>query len=474
MIIHKLHFSCIEEVDYTNLNPLLKNKKMRYLILIICFICLVINISMGQIAVQGQLKTTLVPQNNDPSHVLIRNDTGYIEKRDVRTIGLKGSLMISDLPNEFGYTRQGVFFNNMHVDLGMEEWSEISNNNAPFIPARYAVWTAQEMIIWGSYESFITPGGRKYNYQTNSWSDITALNAPSKRVGHTAIWTGTEMIVWGGYDNDPDNVLNSGAKYNPATDSWSPLSTINAPIGRNDHTAIWTGTEMIIWGGHNGDYVNTGSKYNPITDTWIPISTINAPIGRNDHTAIWTGTEMIIWGGHNGDYVNTGSKYNPITDTWIPISTINAPSERRRHAAIWTGTEMIVWGGLGSGASNTGGRFNPNTNTWIATSLINAPARGFGYTAIWTGTEMIIWGGGLGSNYFQTGGRYNPNTNTWIATSLLNAPNAREGHTAMWIGTEMIIWGGRLSSTYYNNGYIYDPSGYSQGETKSFFVHKKN
>ena len=34
-------------------------------------------------------------------------------------------------------------------------------------------------------------------------------------------------------------------------------------------------------------------------DTWTATSTINvhAPSGRYDHTAVWTGAEMIIWGG---------------------------------------------------------------------------------------------------------------------------------------------------------------------------------
>src|SRR6266404_8332576 len=32
-------------------------------------------------------------------------------------------------------------------------------------------------------------------------------------------------------------------------------------------------------------------------DNWIATSTTNAPAGRYIHTAVWTGTEMIVWGG---------------------------------------------------------------------------------------------------------------------------------------------------------------------------------
>src|SRR5207249_3442542 len=88
-------------------------------------------------------------------------------------------------------------------------------------------------------------------------------------------------------------------------------------------------------------------------DTWTPTSLTNAPIARSGHTAVWTGSEMIVWGGAG---MNTGGRYNPVTDSWTDTSTTNAPSERSGHTAVWTGSEMIVWGG--SPTLNTGGRYN--------------------------------------------------------------------------------------------------------------------
>ena len=56
------------------------------------------------------------------------------------------------------------------------------------------------------------------------------------------------MIVWGGIDNS-FNILNSGGKYDPGTDTWVTTSIVNAPAARELHTAVWTGSEMIVWGG---------------------------------------------------------------------------------------------------------------------------------------------------------------------------------------------------------------------------------
>ena len=204
---------------------------------------------------------------------------------------------------------------------------------------------------------------------------------------------------------------------------------------------------MIIWGGLDGPFsvTNTGGRYNPMTDSWIATSTTNAPAVRYLHAAVWTGSEMIIWGGTGARYLNTGGKYNPNTDSWTATSTTNAPSARYGPTAVWTGTEMIIWGGTNDLTGfNTGGRYNPNTNSWIATSTTNAPGGRYEHTAVWTGTEMIVWGGYDVDNnqYLNTGGKYNPSSNSWAATSTTNAPPGRALHTAVWTGSQMIVWGG--------------------------------
>jgi len=79
-------------------------------------------------------------------------------------------------------------------------------------------------------------------------------------------------------------------------DTWTPTSLTDAPFPRASHTAVWTGSEMIIWGGgaDNSTYLNTGARYNPGTDSWTATSTADAPTGRQEFTAVWTGNEMIV------------------------------------------------------------------------------------------------------------------------------------------------------------------------------------
>src|SRR5438552_439153 len=240
----------------------------------------------------------------------------------------------------------------------------------------------------------------------DTWTATNLTNAPVARYYHTAVWTGNEMIVWGG-DNGTD--LDSGGGCNHPTDARSATSMINVPTARGCHTAVWTSGDIIVPRSVSyGTSLNTGGGHNPGTDSWTATSTTNPPSARYYHTAVWTGSEMIVWGGGGQtDYLNTGGRYNPSTDTWTPTSISGAPVARWRHSAVWTDTKMIVWGGNGiSGSLNTGGRYNPGMDSWTATSTFNVPDGRQYHTSVWTGNEMIVWGGLGPSLWVNTGGRY--------------------------------------------------------------------
>ena len=349
-----------------------------------------------------------------------------------------------------------------------DTWLNMSQSNEPYgFFQCTAVWIGTDMIVWGGLDYDNTPvnGGGKYNPANDTWTPTPTYNAPQERYAHTAVWTGSEMIIWGGIYLDYFGYryyLNTGGKYNPAVNSWTPTSTTNAPAERASHSAVWTGTggRMMIWGGGSDiTYcTNSGSKYNPANNLWVPISTNNAPEPRCGHSAVWTGTEMIIWGGG----VSTAGRYTPSTNSWRSISSRNIPGGREGHTAVWTGNEMIIWGGEGSGYFKNGGRYYPATDSWNSTSTLNAPEGRINHTAVWTGTKMIIWGGFYyqydATYFFNTGGKYDPATDSWIATSTVNAPIARDAHTAVWTGNEMIIWGGFGGGTFQNTGGKYNPN----------------
>ena len=282
-----------------------------------------------------------------------------------------------------------------------------------------------------------------------AWSPLPSQGAPFARVNHTAVWTGTEMIVWGGEvaaADDPAKITSTGARFDPATSTWTPTSTANAPPARHSHQAVWTGSKMIVWGGYGADFETTGGVYDPATDTWTALATTGAPQGRVQFTTVWTGSEMIVWGGIQGPSpLSSGASWDSATDAWTALP--QGPSQRFGHGAVWTGSQMIVWGGNDLLDWHQDGRFfDPATDTWGSlTSGANMPARREGHATLWTGAQMLVWGGFDGGQYLSSGSALDPSAGmggTWTSMTETNAPSARQRMASVWAGSQMMIWGG--------------------------------
>ena len=155
------------------------------------------------------------------------------------------------------------------------------------------------------------------------------------------------MLVWGGIGANGN--LGSGALFDPTTNTWSAITNVGAPIGRVSHSAVWTGTSLIVWGGRQDSehFLNDGGSYDPLTDRWQPIAATEAtPSPRELHSTVWTDQEMVIWGGQNDEKTFAGgAAFNPATNSWRKLKDTGKSVARSQHAAIWTGSEMLVFGG---------------------------------------------------------------------------------------------------------------------------------
>ncbi|HTD86228.1 MAG TPA: hypothetical protein VK850_06595, partial [Candidatus Binatia bacterium] len=294
------------------------------------------------------------------------------------------------------------------------------------------------------------------------WRPVSTTAAPSPRWFHGAVWTGSEMIIWGGRANFfAYNHNTDGGRYNPKSDHWSLMSQVNAPSPRSQFATIWTGREMIVWGGMGDDAteLNDGGSYDPQRDAWTRLAA--CPLDpRIEPSAVWTGDEMIVFGGLKIDnYLSPGgevwgtfgdgARYNPRTGHWRRLNSLGAPSSRTVHSAVWTGTEMLIWGGRYLPAETNvhgGASYNPGTDSWTPIATSGAPEPRSAHAAVWSGSEMIVFGGWDDSyTAINTGGKYNPVSRTWRPTTLVNAPHRRffEVPTAsVWTERGIFIYGG--------------------------------
>lgn len=354
------------------------------------------------------------------------------------------------------------------------KWYPMSTVNAPSARIRFvSQWTGTKLLVWGGAEgSNGTTGlntGALYDPAADKWTPMSMVGAPSARSYVQFAWTGKKLLVWGGIQGS--TVFVDGAQYDPATDKWTPITSSGAPgVRLVAASSIWSGTKWIIWGGQNttnNTYLNTGGVYDPETDTWTAMTTTNAPAGRTYPFSFWSGTRMVVWGGteYAQGSLSTGGQFDPVANKWTAISSVGIPGYRQSVTTVWTGTEMITWGGATTGVFNSGYRYNPATDTWTAMSLSGAPTARESATGFWTGKKLMIFGGAYPSNgsyiTVNTGAVYDPANDTWTAMPALNTPSARDYSLMVGIPNRVLIWSGRTKNgsadVVLNDGAQYTP-----------------
>jgi Galactose oxidase, central domain len=129
-----------------------------------------------------------------------------------------------------------------------------------------------------------------------------------------------------------------------------------APLAaRRDPAAVWTGRELVVWGGWSGNQAASrafadGAAYDPRTGRWrhlapAPLSARSAPV------ALWTGREMVVWGGNDpargraGSGLVDGAAYDPERDSWRRIADAPAGSARSFGKAVLAQGRMVIGGG---------------------------------------------------------------------------------------------------------------------------------
>lgn len=334
-------------------------------------------------------------------------------------------------------------------------------------------WTGSELLLWGGVYPTDGGGPNGYRYEpiADSWSPMSSVGEPAPRNFTASAWTGSELLVWGGQSTSASSIrYGDGGRYDPASDSWTPISTIGAPDARTHHRGVWTGSELIVWGGWTGtgrQMSDTGGRYDPATDSWTPTSQVNAPTQRRDFAMVWTGSRVLIWGGRDDDTgtdLSDGAAYDPATDTWTAIA--DASSVGLEGAVLggylWSGTELLIFGGLGGPGAVTltnGGRYDPLTDSWSAMSTVGEPSHRRSAAVAWTGDEMIVYGGQQGSfsetlEYLADGALYHPASDSWRPLPETPRSGPRSLHTGTWAGDRFIVWGGRSDGDEHANGVV--------------------
>ncbi len=267
-----------------------------------------------------------------------------------------------------------------------------------------AVWSGSEVLVWAPTAG--TAHVYAYSPATDRWRTVPLGPAPelasslaSAEPDAVVVWAGTGLLVWPGPGSPsggattpttvPAAASVQGAILDPATGAWRAMAPAPIPA-RNQVSAVWTGSELFVWGGavptpgSASDAVtlrSDGALYDPTTSAWrvLPSSPLTA---RSGAAAVWTGHEVVVLGGEGVATTSTSpdngfalgsAVYVPATDSWqllpaSPVAPVDdnpvAPGERvdLRIEAVgfWTGSQALFTGGEVPGLQAAG----PSGATW--------------------------------------------------------------------------------------------------------------
>jgi hypothetical protein len=285
-------------------------------------------------------------------------------------------------------------------------------------------------------------------------------------------WTGRELLVWGGTDRDR-RVHADGAAFDPVAGRWRPLPP--APQaqqllhGRGD--AVWTGRELLVWGGvapdgeagaggamRNGD----GLAYDPARRAWRRLPAPPRPLPASAGPTLWTGRELLVVDAEGGRQVAggglAGAAYDPVVDRWRVLS--DSPrlggGQLLGRTVLWAGTRLLVWsfwtrpGGPAPTSADPDGvalwAYDPAADRWAELPAPSAPVRSslVRSALAWTGREVLAV-----QNTTQIppdpplfGGRYDPGGDRWtpIAPPPGRVPFG-EASALVWTGSALLADG---------------------------------
>lgn len=212
------------------------------------------------------------------------------------------------------------------------------------------------------------------------------------------LWTGTEVVVWGG-DLEasnmglpgPNRAFVDGAAYAPATKSWRMLAS--SPIPENATTPVGAATDVgvvIVRG-------RSTAVWNPSDNTWRTLD--DAPASVQDLTSI--GNAALSYSANARLDVRTGV-WHLLPEPPILLTTSASIT------TTWTGRELVVIGRPELPGGNAAVMaYDPTTNRWRITTPPPPELYTEALSANWDGRRVVA------VNYDMGAAAYDPTSDSW-------------------------------------------------------------
>ncbi|MFT3875232.1 MAG: hypothetical protein QM708_02215 [Propioniciclava sp.] len=186
---------------------------------------------------------------------------------------------------------------------------------------------------------------------TRTWTKIAA-GPLSPRWEASGVWVDGRFLVVGGHDDFmcPPNadcilpeLLTDGARYDPATDTWTTIAPMPWPVIVQSTASVGTSAYFSGWRPGNSEQ-GWLVRYDTTTDQWSTHA-LPGPAGQ----LIAAGDRVLVIANTNGANMGHDLVFDSVTGTFTPLP--DDPIGGHSRGAVWLGDRLLL-----AAISGTGGR----------------------------------------------------------------------------------------------------------------------
>jgi hypothetical protein len=209
------------------------------------------------------------------------------------------------------------------------------------------------------------------------------------------VWTGTELVVWGG-DVEAANMglpgddrsFDDGAAYDPATRIWRVMSPGPLPAGTSSPVGAMTDQGVVLVRG------TATAIWDPTSDTWRELERAPRPVD-----------DLMAAGGSAISH-RANARLDLETGRWVDLP--DPPLQMERSTTAWTGDDLIVVGGPGdpfAGAQAIA--YNVADDAWRTLAAPPSDLHTEALAAAWDDSRVVV------VNYDMRAVTYDPVADVW-------------------------------------------------------------
>ncbi|MHA1946094.1 MAG: Kelch repeat-containing protein [Candidatus Hodarchaeales archaeon] len=257
------------------------------------------------------------------------------------------------------------------------------------------------VILFGGVNGGLFDDTWAYDYNTNTWTNMKPVISPPARDAHQVVYDSQSerIIMFGGrntttyWDVTERDFLNDTWVYDYNTNTWTEITPDISPKGRWFFDMVYDSKSdrVILFGGYTSDYLLAGPdrgvkgdtwSFDLESETWIELNTTNNPSPRSYISMVYdlNREKTVLYGGSfgagGGDTVddvllNDTWMFDYTTKIWMDVSDSNTTGHRTRCNMVYcekTG-QIILFGGQLDDEWNSF-----NNETWLYTPQLTTSA----------------------------------------------------------------------------------------------------